>query len=100
MSDKNWFSVDKDGLPQQSGTYICITRGATSLKLMRYKKEEKDSWSFVGQGGSSNKVTNWAKIPDVPFELKMNILLKKASNEGLEDDEKLELAKLLEQDAK
>ena len=98
-AETKWFDVEKEGLPQGSGVYICITRGAISLKLMKYKKDE-NRWSNQSAGGISSSVTHWTKIPTVPAALKMNILLKKASSEGIDDDEKLELAQLLKADVK
>lgn len=94
-NEQQWFDVEKDGLPQASGTFICIMRGATTLRLMRYMLG-KEGWIGVGApGGLCKSVTHWARIPTPPDALYMNILLKKSLAEGLEDDEKLELAQLL-----
>lgn len=94
-TQQEWFDVEKDGLPQASITCICITRGATTLRLMKYMAG-KGGWVSVGAPGAINKnVTHWAKVPTPPDALYMNILLKKSLAEGLEDDEKLELAQLL-----
>lgn len=100
MIEEKWFDVSKDGLPQSAGSFICIVRGATSLRLMRYAPD-RDGWIGIGQAGGVNKsVTHWHKIPAPPKALWMNILLKKSLAEGLDDDEKLELAQLLKEDVK
>lgn len=94
LRDK-WNEVEKDGLPQNAGTFICIVRGATSLILMEYAPD-RSTWASIGQAGVMNKnVTHWHKIPEHPKILWMNVLLKKATSEGLDDDEKLELSQLL-----
>jgi hypothetical protein len=91
-----WIEVEKDGLPQSAITCICIVRAATALRLMRFVPD-KQGWITVGypSGGINKSVTHWHKIPEPPKALLMNILIKKAGAEGLDDDEKLELAQLL-----
>ncbi len=98
--NKKWFCVDIEGFPKESGTYLCIVRGATSLRLMKYFKE-KDGWMGVGIGGTISKnVTHWVNIPSPPPALYMNILLKKSQTESLDYNEKIELADLLKHSAR
>jgi hypothetical protein len=97
MIEKVWLDIQKDGLPQSGRIFLCITRGGISLKLMRYDIE-KQRWHNEGTPGMSGKVTHYTKTPEIPSILKMNILLKKAAIDGLCNDEKLELAQLLQKD--
>lgn len=101
MTDSKWYEVEKDGCPKDNkGAFICIVRGATSLRLMRYVGD-RGGWIGIGNAGGVNKsVTHWCKTPEPPKALWMNVLIKKASTEGLDDDEKLELAQLLQESTK
>jgi hypothetical protein len=90
---KEWFDVGVDGNPHSSGTYLAVVRGKTSMLLMKFNAD-KSAWRNQ-TGNETSKVTHWFNIPSLPPALRENILIRKAAEEGLDDDEKLELAQLL-----
>lgn len=94
MSKENrWVNLGKEGAPEQSGTYICVIRGDAQLKFVNYHAHD-NTWIYQ-QGMECKKVICWISIPEIPPEVRMNMLLKKAQDHGLGETEKAELSKLL-----
>lgn len=86
-----WHELKEFGQPSKPGIYLCVVHGDTSIKLIHYSESY---WKYM-QGLECKKVSHWLEIPELPIAIRMNMLFKKASQEGLSKEEKEELSKLL-----